>query len=288
MSWCSQLVEWGNQAPGRLRDASEDVYAVINQTDVLVVSVGDSWTWGDFLDPDLRLTQVYGALISKEINADWINIGCRGWSNSYILAYADYVVDLLSQSNYKKIYFIITLTENGRDIKSANNFHYDYLELFNQFGAKEETYDRLLIDIENFWVKQINSSLNKMDSRYHVLIGQNFVWHQNLADQLDQLVTVLDLNWIECLADAQGLPRPVRTNLVTGWIFNTVNFVHDIVQLSDTTEFKKWALPKIDQANKVNEWLNSSPMNYKKASKHPIAEGHQVWANYILKRLFDN
>lgn len=224
-------------------------------------------------------------MIADNLGADWLNVGCRGWSNSYILEHVDYVVDLLTQSNYKKIHFVITLTENGRDVKTANSFLYDYQTLFNQLGVGKETYDRILIDTENFWVQQIKNSLNKMDSRYHVIIGQNFVWHQPLVEQLSPLVNVLDLNWIECMADAQGLPRPIRTNLVTGWIFNTMNSVHDIVQLSNTTEFKKWALPKIELANKVNEWLDLSPMNYKKDSKHPNANGHRVWADYILKRL---
>ena len=285
MSWSKTLTLWRNQHLGHLRDSREDFYEVINQSDELVVTIGDSWTWGDSLDPELRLQQVYGSLISNAIGSDWINVGCRGWSNSYILEHGDYLIDLLKNTNYKKIYFVITLTENARDVKTANSFVYDYINLFEKTGPTTEFYDCLTSAIEQFWIHQIKNMLDKIDSRYSMIIGQNFVWHQNLYNDLTPLVTVLNQNWIECLADAQQTTRPVRTNLVTGWIFDTMNSVHNIVKCNDTTEFKKWALPKIELANQVNKWLDSSIMNSKEASKHPTAEGHRVWADYILKRL---
>lgn len=279
------LSQWKNQQLENTYDSSNDYHHVINNKDVMVVSVGDSWTWGDSLDEYSRLQQVYGALVSQALDADWINIGCRGWSNSHILSHIDYLIDFLDQSNYKKIYFIVTLSENGRDIKTPKSFLFDYIKLFEQTGATEKFYDQLMIEIESHWIQQIKLVLNRMDSRYQMIVGQNFVWHPRLVEEIGSLATVLESNWIECLADAQKIARPIRTNLVTGWIFGTINFVHDIVKLKDTTEFKKWSLPRIELADQVNQWLDSSNMNSKKASKHPTAEGHQAWADYILKRL---
>jgi hypothetical protein len=151
--------------------------------------------------------------------------------------------------------------------------------------VSNQFYETLLTDIEKYWVRQIDSFLEKIDSRFKVVLTQNFVWNLEVERQLKDRVKFLDLNWIECLADSQQLPRPIRTNLVTGWIFDLVDSVHNILNISDKTEFKMWSLPYLDRANQVNKWLDSSPMNHKKASKHPNAEGHGVWADYIMKNL---
>jgi hypothetical protein len=41
----------------------------------------------------------------------------------------------------------------------------------------------------------------------------------------------------------------------------------------------------IDQAAKVNDWLDTSDLNNKVASKHPVAHGHQIWADYIINNI---
>jgi hypothetical protein len=58
-------------------------YRSVN-SEQLLITVGDSWTYGDSLgqtrvrdgrdDPDYRLSQVYGSLMAEELNADWINL----------------------------------------------------------------------------------------------------------------------------------------------------------------------------------------------------------------------
>ena len=81
------------------------------------------------------------------------------------------------------------------------------------------------------------------------------------------------------------MSRPIRTNLVTGGIFVTISKVHDIIDEKNLTIFKKWSVDKIEKALQVNEWLDSSPINYKKAYKHPNAVGHIVWANHIINQI---
>lgn len=253
----------------------------------LVVALGDSWTWGQSLDPLLRLQQVYGKHLSTTLNADWLNVGCPGWSNGWLFLVCKHIVKLLETSAYKKIYLCFTLTETAREISSFHSFPYDYIKTHKKLGASQEFYDTILKDIEQYWIQQLNNIVETMDNRYILFVGKNFVWHDQLYQELQSgPVITANINWIELLADYQQLPRPIRTNMVTGWIFDRLRQVHDIVQEKTNEAFQLWALPKIEKANLVNDWLNQSELNVShSASKHPVAKAHELWADYILQCL---
>jgi hypothetical protein len=295
LDYCSLLLNYRNQQQNKVRqrfksntesyDFTDLCHEQINNQESLLVTIGDSWTWGDSLDSDKRLQQIYGALIAKQLDSDWINIGAKGWSNSFILEYLDFLLKILVSSAYKKIYFVVTLTENGRDLDTFPSFQFNFVKLYQELGPCKEFYDKILYEAESFWIKQITRFIDKMDHRFHLVVGQNFVWHDMLIKELHNKCCVLDYNWIECLADKQNLPRPIRTNLTTGFVFPKFENLNSRLNLSDTIEYKKWILPYIDRANEVNAWLDASPMNYKKASKHPNHLGHAVWADYILQNL---
>jgi hypothetical protein len=88
------------------------------------------------------------------------------------------------------------------------------------------------------------------------------------------------------LSDYQQLARPVRTTLVTGWVWSfNLEKINSIVNNPDNTVYKTWILPFLDQANLVNQWLDASALNHKKASKHPTALGHQIWAEHIINHI---
>lgn len=284
MNWSEVLHQWKQDTFDVGPDHNTEYYSVINNRDTLVVALGDSWTYGDSLPG--RHNQIYGALVAKQLEADLLNVGCCGWSNSYVLDHLEYIVQVLDSSKYQQIYILLTLTENGRDIGDHRNFPYSCANKFKQLGETDEFYNQVLADSEQFWIDRIKTIMSTMDSRYVVFVGQNFVWHDAVYNNLKNSAVVADLNWIECLAEAQGLDKPIRTNLVTGWIFDSVNeCVHRGTQLEHRTVFKSWALPLIERATEVNAWLDASPMNYNKASKHPNADGHRVWASYILNNL---
>jgi hypothetical protein len=287
-NWAELLELWQTNFLGRDESFERSFHSEIIGSPTLVIVAGDSWTWGGSLDPELRLKQIYGKLLSSRYKADWINIGCQGWSNSHILVACQYLLDLVANTNYNRIIVVLTLTENGRDVTSPDSHPYDYLKCFQKTGANNQFYEQVLLDSENGWIERIDNMLADADSRFEFFVGQNFVWHDHLYAQLQNKNIMLgNSNWIEILADYQALPRPIRTNLVCGWIFDKKWFgsVNDIVGITDSTIYKSWALPYIDRANLVNAWLDQSPINYKKQSKHPNADGHAIWANYIINQL---
>jgi hypothetical protein len=90
--------------------------------DSLVISVGDSWSWGMGLQSDnnsdnieYRTNHCYGSIVAKSTNSDFINIGFPGYSNMLHINYAFDVLNRLVKP-YKKIFVLLTLSESGRDI----------------------------------------------------------------------------------------------------------------------------------------------------------------------------
>jgi hypothetical protein len=94
--------------------------------DTLVISAGDSWTWGDSLGGttreydnfEYRTNHIYGHLLAKILTADFINIGLPGLDNISIINYLDKVLSNLTKP-YKQIYIVITLTEIGRELTNT-------------------------------------------------------------------------------------------------------------------------------------------------------------------------
>jgi len=291
MNWQQQFEEFRlSRCPefcDKIKNLYDDAYHDdIEQKDILVITAGDSWTWGDSLDHDLRLQQIYGHKLCQTLQADWINIGLCGWSNSWILDHAIMATEKLQQNSYKKIYLVLTLTENGRDVESYNSYLYDYIFTKDAIGVCGALYDQYLSDIESFWIKQISKIIEIAPTNLKLFVGYNFVWHHKLQNYLKAAnISTTEKNWIEVLADHQMIGYPPRTNLVCGWIFDTIQKVNKIAGITDDKIFKEWAIPFIEKANHVNAWLDSSAMNYKKTSKHPNAEAHKIWAEHILESI---
>jgi hypothetical protein len=285
MDWLTLLQQFDYKLdPNKPADLVDPYHVEINNKDTLVVTIGDSWTWGDSLEK--RLDEVYGKLLSTHYDADWINIGGCGYSNSWILLCAHLIAGQSDElAKYKQVVFVITLTENGRDIQGYSSRPFDYISAYRELAGSTKLYDRALTDIEDEWYKNIVELGNLVGENTKIVLGQNFVWHSDLAVVAHPNIIVLEDNWIEVLADYQKMHRPVRTNLVTGWIFDSINTINGILNIKNTTPFKSWSLPYIDLANQVNEWLNLSDLNNKKASKHPRALGHRIWADYIIQHL---
>ena len=254
----------------------EEFYHDCSGKSRLVITAGDSWTYGDYLG-EQRLEQVYGRLVSKQLDADWINIGSRGRSNSWILKILQFLAPRATY-RYQEVVVIVTLTENGRDVEASYTFPFDYHGLFSQTGDSPVFYDAVLDGAESYWMYQLQD-IQKSGCR--LIVGHNFAWH-NLNTMPG--IELLESNWIEKIADYQKRDRPIKAKLVTGWIFDTMETIHKLVPASKTV-FHQWALPYIDLANQVNSWLENSDLNNPGASKHPVAQGHKIWADYILTNI---
>ena len=269
---------------------ADSLLVVDRDSTTLVFALGDSWTWGDSLSD--RKNEIYGKLISDHYDADFVNLGCRGYSNSWILMCGIKLLETLQAiDQYEKIYILITLTENGRDIATTKSFDLDKWIYDSKLVFTNDIYQRILDYIEEYWTNQIKEMVSLRDDRFSFFIGQNFVWHdmyEKLTD-LSPKIVISDYNWIEVIGDYCGLSRPTRTNLVTGWIFDQVDLINTSqpnITITDLSVYQEYITPFIEKAILVNKWLDESPMNYKKASKHPNRDAHRLWANHIIEKLY--
>jgi hypothetical protein len=106
-------------------------------------------------------------------------------------------------------------------------------------------------DIEEHYVQQVQDILDCIDERFTVFLSENIVWHEKLHQSLiDSNVILSNLNWVEVLADVQGLDRPIRTNVLHYYTFDKIEQANQIVGITDNSVFKKWVLPLLEKAIK--------------------------------------
>ena len=252
-------------------DSSYD--ARLESRDTLLITIGDSWTWGDSLgqtkaresrdDPAYRLGHVYGNLIAEHLDSDWINIAIPGESNTWIIEQAENILNPDIINSYKKVYLTLTLTEFGRkqdyDIISKNR---DLITLDNVFGIYNQEIDQRI------------NQLILPNPEVKIIVGYNFI---------DPAIPnrFLSDTWLDLLyQDATGKCHIVLSehiDILGNWLSELTN-----IRQVDILDFK---LQLIDRSlTRVNR-LDNSPYNNSEDSRHPTERGHEIWAEYLLKNL---
>lgn len=247
--------------------------ARLESHDTLLITIGDSWTWGDSLgqakarnaqdDPEYRLTHVYGNLIAKKLNADWINIAIPGESNSWIITQTKKILPSDIIRNYKKVYLTLTLTEFGRK---------------DDYFIIRDNRDRIttsnIFEVYNQEIEQRIDQLIANNPDVKIVAGYNFV---------DPAVSnrYLPDTWLDLLyQDATGKCHIVLSehiDILGNWLLELTK-----INKSDILDFK---LQLIEQSLLRINRLDHSPYNTSEDSRHPTEAGHEIWAEYLLKHL---
>lgn len=248
----------------------------IQNRDTLFISMGDSWTWGDSLhginmqgpniDDPKRLTTIYGYLISKKLNADFINCARCGGSNLFVY---NLLSKILQHNNdrYKNIVVVITLTENCRELEQSRKWLSSADTLTNMLRQYERN---MFLDFA-----RIFSNYKKVK----FILGRNFT--HSFVDNIEYIEKYhVPKIWTELLAEHQSIesyPSDIRymTNSASEPILLTVNSLN--------LDFKDEMIDELDKSLKAISWLEESKLNYKLGSKHPVPIGHDIWANYLLQ-----
>lgn len=249
--------------------------ARLESHDTLLITVGDSWTWGDSLgktkardsqdDPEYRLNHVYGNLIARQLNADWINIAIPGESNSWMIDRAEKLLRSDIILEYKKVYLTLTLTEFGRK---------------NDYFIFRDKADVIALDnIFGVYNQEIEQRINRLilaNPNVKFLVGYNFV---------DPAITnnFLPDTWLDLLYwDATG-----RCHIVLSEHIEILgNWLEELTKIN-RTDILDFKLQLIERSlTRVNR-LDNSPHNNSEDSRHPTERGHEIWAEYLLRHLID-
>jgi len=258
----------------------------LRKSSTLVITAGDSWTWGDSLgtinpednlfdDYNHRTEHVYGRLLADKLNADFLNIAkCGGW-NSEIF---DNLILALKHINtkYEKIYVFVTLTELGREIWG------DPLWIGDDF-LNIDTIDEFLKKYE----ENMFTSFKQLIGTYpniNFKIARNFTYsYQGNINILNKYH--IEKTWVDCLNLAQDNSNeyPDDIRIMSGICM--VPLHKRLKKLGIFKRFKYQFIEYYATADLAIDWLNESSLNYKKATKHPTEEGHQIWADYLFSRI---
>ena len=175
----------------------------IQNKDTLLITVGDSWTWGDHLgnidwdkasDDPVRLTQIFGRLLANKLDADWVNLARPGCSNYWMLEKLQDIQPFIQQATYKQIYVIVTLTEDLREAQYTRriNVSAPYQGMWSRsIGVTD-----FLVQVENYLLRNLEeyfSTLPKVTA--HVQRAFTDVWPANSS------VLLLNKSWCDVIQD---------------------------------------------------------------------------------------
>lgn len=265
------------------------------QSDTLVVTVGASWTWGNFMPVDFtedtidvalhnyRIENLYGNLISKNLNADFLNLAANGASNFWG---ANRILDFLNVSDtliYKKIYLIWTTTDPGKGFNSHEDIEVDYNQVFDKIIKNQLTFDFLLEHINQHALHKI---LSKIEDNKKIIfrIGSDMVDHIGFDNAKSYL---LPTPWFYSLPQTSGLERK-KCHIADQAAINRLLTTLDDFLLDYDSQllFKNWIVELID--NLVARRDSMHPYCEAKIlfdQYHPTAEANRHWADVILKTL---
>lgn len=283
----------------------------------LIITAGDSWTWGDSLgkttsdfdDRDYRVNHIYGSILSNRLNTDFINIGIPGASNLYILSYLEKVLKSLLKS-YENICIIFTLTESGRELHYGfldQQLHYeawagkDWPKFNDIVNCSEDNDQRdlMLKEIKGTHFEHvvglflaIRQSTNLFDllscyEKYTIESIRQRVPGVKLARNFTSMINKNEFDikerWTDIIALYGKLPRYPNDVYVLSQI--GLDPLLKISRYLDKNQFKKEWVPILDSAGQSINWLLNSPYNSKNATKHPLEEAHQWWSNYLYESI---
>lgn len=225
----------------------------------LLITVGDSWTYGDSLgrtkvrngidDTDYRLEHIYGNIMAERMWADWMNLALPGGSNTLMLNWLEKL--LAKNLKYNEIVCVITLTESGR--------HED-LQLI----------DRSLVTQQRVLEKIVTIAYGQIQTLALRYPNIKFVVAHNFTDSCSNIP--VKKSWLEVMLDTTIQDG---THIVISEHIDQMNYEGRFPDVLDI----------MDRAGKRMDLLESCKFSFKEDSRHPTEAGHKLWAEYLLTQL---
>lgn len=249
-----------------------------NGSDVLLVTIGDSWTWGDELST--RVDDVYGNLLAKKLSADWLNLGIPGIGNFYISTLYQELVNFLKveNNNYKQVWCVITLTEVAREFDGHWDQTVDYSTwLQNNINCVSDYYNFLRF-VETVTCDNLSTPAPK---NLKTFVAWNFV------DKLQQNIhiqhTLLEHTWLEVCMDDCGQQIQDTCYFVSPYIIDKLKLIPNFNWSLNTALFDQWLHNQVDLAIRRITYLENPKYFYHRL--HPNRHSHQIWAEYVYKAI---
>ena len=245
-------------------------------SDELLICIGDSWTWGDSLkeNPEnYRTDHIYGALLAKQLNTDFINMARCGCSNIEMHDWALWILPRVSE--YKKVYLVITLTENGRELI--------FDPIWTDQCSTPETLDKFHREYEYYMFRSFQQGLGEF-ANLETAIGRNFTYSHK--ENLKFAPGHLDKTWVDILAENQTIEDysySPTLRLLSQMALNPL--IRYFKKIDLYNDFKLEFFDTFVGMEEPIEWFGQSKFNSKDATRHPTEQGHELWAEYLYQQL---
>lgn len=263
---------------------------VDRSSDTLLVTIGDSWTWGSGMaghgvdamnitaeKNDFRLNHLYGNVISKEKNWNWMNLGFYGMGNQWIVNKIFELRALVPHLEFKKVIVMCVLTGTGRWLHTWQDGLTDYKTYFQKHTMNEaQQYENFMIDINRKMLEQITHLTNSAEN-ITLLVGTNAVDHCGFDSLREE--QIIPLPWYRLLTQFQLDGIYVDIESIKG-----LQRIENYLSSDQKYAFQKWMMEKIDQAEKQTDMI-ANIGDLTTCNLHPTVNGHRKWAEYILKEV---
>ena len=268
-------------------------YNFVNRrSNQLVVTVGASWTWGNYVpigfDSDVvinndlhqyRIKHVYGNLLAEKLNADFLNLAANGSSNFWASARIIDFLAIADRLHYDKIYLIWTSTDPGKGFNSHEDLFIDYNFWFRQIKQKKLSLNLLLQKMNSL---AVDLFLERLHSNTKIIfrIGTDAVdsiGFENIPKN-QQLPTWANLSM--STSTCHVIDNAAVTRLKTA--------LDDfIVDSDDQDKYKSWIIDIVDRAclRRSQILKYSNDLFPEKTALHPNEKAHSIWAELIFRSL---
>lgn len=253
-------------------DDLTQVYDVVSRnSDTLLITVGDSWSYGLEL-PD-RTNQVYGNLVAENIAADWLNISLPGQGNFWITARVEEIMQLIKILDYRKIYIICMFTEIGRSMISHLDGFVKYRSWLAGYTG-QEIYQDFLKFINESCVDRI-VELTSTDPRVTLHIGTTWPDALGLSNEHCFKVT-----WLDVIRLANDLPLD---HVCYSAMHGLDHLKRAQSFFPNAADFLEWYNDMISVATQRLDFMHQHPEHFKNCHTRPL--GHRIWADYVINCL---
>jgi hypothetical protein len=259
-------------------------------SDKLLVTIGDSWTWGSGIgglfdavniteeDDKFRVSNLYGNVISKDKGWNWLNLGFYSMGNQWMVDKMFQLRALSPFLEFKEIIVMINFTSTGRWFNTSHDSLTDYKKYFQSNKMSEPMdFENFFIDLNRKVLQDIKLLTNSADN-IRLLVGTNAIDHFGF-DVLDDR-SIIPLPWYKLLS---------KTDL--GGVFvdmASIQYLPNVENVLCNSDqklaFQEWMMDKISQAEKQKMMLNTMD-HVAKDKVHPDHNGHKLWAEYILREV---
>jgi len=235
----------------------------------LLVTIGDSWVWGQKLpgvdinylqDHPSRLSSIYGFHLKNLVGqCDWVNIAMPGTANRWIVDVAMRFLLLADQLHYEKIIISVVGTDIGRDIDQRGQ-------------PSQYSLSQTAITFEREYLLR----LSKLDHDDRLLLIYSKNYNSTFPENVNILKHHLSKRWVDIAAE--NCPqKPVPPDCSIIYHSNALS-----------AEDKSWALENsMPLGNAMMDFLfRCSLLNPE--SGHPTAQCHELWAQYIFDYIKTN